>query len=92
MGQSTQHIFFTENENSTPGPPLERFWIYFGHWKHFYSDPTLDPNLGTFRFTYNLLYKLTYQNPTGCTKTAVTRNRSEEKLTYSRSRFILACF
>ena len=52
MGQSTTNIFFAENENITPGPPLERFWNLFGHWKHFYSGPTLDPNLGTFRFIH----------------------------------------
>ena len=44
MGQSTKQNFFAENENITPGPPLERFWNLFGHWRHIYAGPTLDPN------------------------------------------------
>ena len=57
MGQSTKQNFFAENENITPGPPLERFWNLFGHWKHIYSGPILDPKFGIFRFMYKLLYK-----------------------------------
>ena len=57
MGRSTQNIFFAENENITLGPPLERFCNLFGHWKRFYSSPTLDRNLGIFRFMYKLQYK-----------------------------------
>ena len=57
MGQSTKNIFVAENENITRGPPLERFWNLFAHWRHIYSGPTLDPNLGIFRFMYKLLYK-----------------------------------